>query len=244
MERLGGVDLGVLVLGGLVIVIAAVVQSTMGLGLMLVGAPVITLLDASLMPGGLLVLGMALPVLTVIHEWRHVNWRQAGWLTGARAVTTPLGVLLLGWLSARAIGAVVGVVVLVAVGLTAWKLRVATSRRNLIIAGAIAGVSGTAASIGGPPAAVVLQHEEGPRLRATLGAFFVVGSLVSLCGLAIGGELTAHQLAYGAVWLPALAIGFAVAVPLQKRLNGPRLRQAVLTLAAASSIVVILRSVL
>jgi uncharacterized protein len=238
------VDWNILLLGGLSVVVAALVQGTLGLGLSLVAAPVVALLDPSLMPGGMLVLGMVMPAMTLAHEWRHIAWNQAGWLTSARVVTTPLGVLVLGWLSARAIGAVVGVVVLAAVCLTAWRLEVRASRRNLVIAGAVAGVSATAASIGGPPAAVVLQHEQGSRLRATLAAFFLIGSIVSLAALAVGGRLTHHQLVYGATWVPALALGFGLAVPLQKRLRGPRLRQAVLLLAALSSVAVILRSVL
>lgn len=237
-------DLNILLLGGLFVVTAAIVQGTLGLGLSLIAAPVVALLDPSLMPGGMLVLGMVMPVMTLAHEWRHVAWNQAAWLTGARVVTTPLGVLVLGWLSARAIGAVVGVVVLAAVCLTSWRLEVRASRRNLVIAGAVAGVSATAASIGGPPAAVVLQHEQGSRLRATLAAFFLIGSIVSLGALAVGGQLTHHQLLYGAMWVPALALGFGLAVPLQKRLRGPRLRQAVLLLAGLSSVALILRSVL
>lgn len=236
-------DLHILLLAGLSIVVAALVQGTLGLGLSLVAAPVVALLDPTLMPGGMLVLGMVMPAMTLMHEWRHVVWRQASWLTGARVVTTPLGVLVLGWLPARAIGAVVGTVVLAAVALTAWRLELRASRRNLVIAGAVAGVSGTAASIGGPPAAVVLQHEQGSRLRAALAAFFLIGSIVSLCALAIGGQLTQHQLLYGVAWIPALAIGFGLAVPLQRRLHGsPRLRQAVLILAGLSSVVVIARA--
>ena len=234
----------ILLVGGICVVLAALVQGTLGLGLSLVAAPVVALLDPSLMPGGMLVLGMVMPALTLAHEWRHVAWRQAGWLTGARVVTTPLGVMVLGWLSARAIGAVVGVVVLAAVGLTAWRLEVRATRRNLVIAGAVAGVSGTAASIGGPPAAVVLQHEHGSRLRATLAAFFLIGSMVSLVALAVGGQLTVHQVAYGASWIPALAVGFGLAIPLQKRIRGPWLRRAVLLVAAVSSIVVVLRAML
>jgi uncharacterized membrane protein YfcA len=90
---------------------------------------------------------------------------------------------------------------------------------------------------------VVLQHEHGSRLRATLAAFFCIGSLVSLGALAVGGELTRRQLSYGALWIPGLAVGFALAVPLQKRLKGPRLRTAVLVIAAISSVVAILRGV-
>jgi hypothetical protein len=59
----------------------------------------------------------------------------------------------------------------------------------------------------------------------------------------VGGRLTDHQLVYGATWVPALVLGFGLAVPLQKRVRGPRLRQAVLLMAALSSVAVILRSV-
>jgi uncharacterized membrane protein YfcA len=237
-------DLSILLLAGLSIVLAALVQGTLGLGLSLVAAPVVALLDPSLMPGGMLVLGMVMPAMTMAHEWRHVSWHQAGWLTSARVATTPLGVLVLAWLPASAIGIVIGAVVLLAVILTAWRFEVRATRRNLVIAGAVAGVSATAASIGGPPAAVVLQHEHGPRLRATLAAFFLIGSIVSLAALAIGGELTRHQVAYGVSWIPALALGFALAVPLQRRIHGPRLRIFVLVLAAASSVVAIIRALI
>jgi uncharacterized protein len=235
-------DLSILLLAGLSIVVAALVQGTLGLGLSLIAAPVVALLDPTLMPGGMLVLGMVMPAMTLAHEWRHVAWRQAGWLTGARVLTTPLGVLLLAWLPASAIGGVVGCGVLLAVVLTAWRLEVRATRTNLMIAGAVAGVSATAASIGGPPAAVVLQHEHGSRLRATLAAFFLIGSIVSLAALAAGGRLTRHQLLYGVSWIPALALGFALAVPLQARLRGPWPRVAVLGLAAASSLVVICKA--
>src|SRR5215207_1483090 len=121
-------DLHILLLGGLAVLVAALVQGTLGLGLSLVAAPVVALLDPTLMPGSMLVLGMVMPAMTLAHEWRHVSWHQAGWVP------------------ARAIGAVVGVVVLGAVALTAWRLKLRPSRRGLIIAGAVAGVSGTAAA--------------------------------------------------------------------------------------------------
>lgn len=235
-------DVSILLLAGLAVVAGALVQGTMGLGLSLVTAPVVALLDPSLLPGGMLVLGMVMPAMTMLHEWRHVNWRQAGWLTVPRVLTTPLGVLVLVWLPPSAIGAVVGGVVLVAVCLTAWRLEVRATRTNLAIAGAVAGISATAASIGGPPAALALQHEQGPRLRATLAAFFLVGSIVSLSALAVGGKLTQHQLLYGASWVPALVLGFGLAVPLQRRMHGKRVRNAVLVLAGLSSIVAIGRA--
>jgi hypothetical protein len=238
------VDPLILLLGGFFVVLAALVQGTLGLGLSLVAAPVVAVLDPSLLPGGMLVLGMFLPAMTMLHEWRSVSWDQAGCLIAARVATTPLGVLLLVSIPVSAIGIVVGCVVLGAVVLTTWRFEVRATRRNLLIAGAVAGVSGTAASIGGPPAVLVLQHEPAARLRATMAAFFLVGSIVSLLALAIGGELTRHQVTYGVLWLPALGIGFGLAVPLQNRVSGPRLRHGVLALAALSSIAAIARSAL
>lgn len=204
----------------------------------------VALIDPTLLPGGLLILGLILPTLTVVHEWRQVAWSKASWLVGARVLTTPLGVLLLVWLPPSAIGAVVGVLVLAAIGLTTWRFEIRATRPNLVVAGAFAGVFGTAASIAGPPAAVVLQHEPGARLRATLGAFFLAGSTASLTALAIGGQLTRHQVVHGASWIPAVILGFCLAVPLQRRIRPTVLRPAVLGLAALSSVAVIVKSVL
>jgi uncharacterized membrane protein YfcA len=103
-------------------------------------------------------------------------------------------------------------------------------------------VSSTAAGIAGPPAAIVLQREQGSRLRATLAAFFLIGATSSLVALAIGGQLTRRQLGYGAGWIPFVVAGFVLAIPLQNRLPAHVLRTAVLVLSAVSAIAVLLRS--
>ena len=237
-------DLTVLLVAALSVLLGALAQGVVGLGVGLMAGPVVALLDPSLMPGSALILGVAMPLLTLTGEWRHVDWRNARWLIGARTLTTPLGVVLVTLVPASAIGVLVGSGVLLAIALTVWRLDVQVSRRNLLIAGAVGGVSGTAASIAGPPAAIVLQHQQGPTLRATLAAFFAVGSSVSLAALAVGGRLTRDQILYGVSWLPALLIGFALAVPLQRRVRGNRLRTALLVVAAAGAVSAIAKGLL
>lgn len=237
-------ELSVLLIGALAALVSAFVQGTVGLGLSLVAVPVVALLDPSLLPGSTLLLGAAMPALTMLHEWRHVSWSDAGWLTGARLVTTPLGVVVLSLLSAATIGIAVGIGVLLAVGLTAWRFDVRPTRSNLAIAGAVAGVSSTTSGIAGPPAAIVLQRQQGSRLRATLAFFFLVGASSSLVALAIGHQLSGRQLGYGASWLPFIGLGFALAVPLQNRLPAKTLRTFVLILSAISAVAVLLRSLL
>ena len=69
-----------------------------------------------------------------------------------------------------------------AVALTAAGLQFRLNRRTLVGAGIASGIMGTATAIGGPPMAVVYQHEGGPRARGTLAAFFTVGAVISAIG--------------------------------------------------------------
>ena len=73
---------------------------------------------------------------------------------------------------------------------SAWAPAFEPRPRNLLLAGALTGISGTSAAVGGPFVAMTLQHEPAARIRATLAAFFTVGSLVSMAGP--GGRGRAH----------------------------------------------------
>ena len=69
--------------------LGALVQGGVGLGLGVVAAPVVTLLDPALMPGSVLVAGVGLPALILAGEAGHtdlpgVSWALAGRLAGPR----------------------------------------------------------------------------------------------------------------------------------------------------------------
>ena len=95
-----------------------------------------------------------------------------------------------------------GVLILVTVALSVRAIDLRATPRNAAVAGAVSGISGTAAAIGGPFLALVLQHERPQRVRSTLAVFFVAGSLLGLGGLFLGGELTRDQVLAGLVWVP------------------------------------------
>jgi uncharacterized protein len=234
----------VLLVLALAVTAGAMVQGTVGLGLGLLAAPVVTLVDASLMPGVMLWLASALPVLTLAREWRETDWRGLGWAFVGRVPATALGVWVVAAVSAQVLGLLVGVMVLVAVVLTARVVRLPVRPAVLAGAGVVSGVSGTATSIGGPPLALVYQHVAGPRLRATLGGYFLGGGLLSLVGLAAGGQLTARHGWTALVLAPCLPLGFVLAAAFRDRLDAHRnrTRTAVLVVCAASALVLIVRS--
>lgn len=230
---------GVVLPLGLALFAGAFVQSSVGFGMALVAAPFVVVFAPDLMPGALLVTSFSLPVVQLVHAPTDITWRPLGIALAGRALLTPVGVAVVALMSVQAISVLVGVLVLLSVAASVWAIELRASDRNAAVAGALAGVSGTAASIGGPFLALVLQHERPTRLRATLAAFFLAGTALAVVGLVVAGQFTGEQLRAGVSWVPFIALGYAAAGPLRERLDRGRLRLAVLwfcTVAGASVI--------
>jgi uncharacterized membrane protein YfcA len=237
-------DLEFLLVAGLAAALGAIVQSGMGLGLGLVAAPIVTLLFPSLMPGSLLIAAAVLPLFVVAREVRHADWRGLRWAFGGRLAGTPLGVWLVAIVPQRALGLAVGGMVLAAIGLSLWSGRVPRNAGTLTGAGVLAGVMGTATSLGGPPIALIYQRESGPRIRATLSVFFTVGALLSVLTLAAVHELPSRQVWAGLALTPFVVAGFAVSGPFRRYLDRGATRNAILAITGASAVVLLVRSLL
>ncbi|MFI0371216.1 sulfite exporter TauE/SafE family protein [Actinomadura sp. 1N219] len=237
-------DLEFLLIGGLAALVGAIVQGSVGLGVGLVATPIVTMLYPSLMPGTILVLSVVLPLATLAQEVGHADLRGIGWAFGGRLAGTPLGVLLVVAVPTRALGIVIGVVVLAALAAATWSREVPRNRRTLTTAGIISGITGTASGIGGPPVALLYQRESGPRVRATLAVFFTAGALLSLTTLALAGRLPARQVTAGLELLPFVLAGFLAAAPLRRYLDAGHLRVALLIVVGASAMTLIIRNLI
>nr|WP_184289849.1 sulfite exporter TauE/SafE family protein [Nocardiopsis algeriensis] len=233
-----------LALTALAVLAGAAVQSTVGLGLGMVAAPVVSLLDPTVMPGALLVTAVALPVLTLLQEWRNVDLRALAWGLPARVPGTVAGVWVVSVLDPRALAGTIGAMVLLAVVLSLWSVRVRITPASLVAAGTLSGVAGTATSIGGPPIALLYQHEPPARVRATLAAFFLCGAAISLTGLALGGQLDVRAVALGAGATPFLALGFLLGGALRRRVDAGRLRAAMLAVVGTSALFLLAQALL
>lgn len=228
----------------LAVLVGAVVQGGIGLGVGLVGSPVAAIVDPSAMPGAILFASTVLPLFTLAAEWRHVDVRGAGYAIAGRLAGTLVAVWLLAGLPPRPLGIAVGVMVLVAVGLSVSALRIVAHPATLVGAGAIAGVTATTTSIGGPPLALVYQHAPGPRIRATLALFFCVGNAVSLGSLAVSGHLDGHEVSVGLACVPCAAAGFVLAGPLRRYLDGGRMKAFVLVVVALAAVALLAKNLL
>lgn len=226
------------------VVLGAFVQSAVGIGLGLVAAPVVTLVAPQLMPGGMLMVVVLLPLVTLARERADIDWRGLVWAFPARVLGTAVGVGVVASVDDRQLGLAVGAMVLAAVLLTWRTVVVPVNPGSLSAAGFVSGITGTASSIGGPPLALLLQHRAPRQIRTTLAVYFLLGSLLSLAGLGLAGELQRDELVFAASAVPALVVGFALSGPLRRRLPADVVRALVLLVSGASALALLVRSAL
>ncbi|WP_329790261.1 sulfite exporter TauE/SafE family protein [Lentzea sp. DG1S-22] len=235
---------GLLAVAGVVVACGGLLQGLIGFGLALVAVPLLALLDPALVPVPVLVIACAHAVMSLAREFGHVDWRGVGWAMLGRLPGTAVGIWIVDSLDRRSFGVVVGGAVLACVLLSVTSWRPRPTPPSLVTAGVASGSFGTATSIGGPMVALLYQDQAGPQVRATLAAFFVLGSGVSLTGLGATGNVTAHALWSGVLLIPFLVAGFLLSGPLRGRVDAGGVRTPTLVVAGTSAVVLIMRSVL
>jgi uncharacterized protein len=221
-----------------VVAVSCAIHGAVGFGMNLLAVPVLAILDPVFVPGPAVATGLLLSVLIVGRERepldRQLTWAVAGLLPG-----TVLAIVLLDAVPSSDLAVLTGVLVLIAVALSAVRLDLSPGRTSLTVAGIASGFLATAASIGGPPLALVYARSHGPRLRGNLSAFFVVAALVALVALVASGHFGAGEWRASAVLLPGVVLGFLVSGPLRPVVDRGRTRPAVLALSAVAGIVAI-----
>ncbi len=223
---------------------ASALQGAVGFGFALVAAPTLLLVDVRMVPGPITAAALVLTLMTALRDRTGIAYQDLGWTTFGRLPGTALGALAVGAIPAAAMGPPVGAIVLLAVALSVSGLQLRPHSWTLLGAGGLSGFMGTVSSIGGPPMAMVYQHEPGQRLRGTLAGTFVIGCVVSLVALALVGRFGAEEARLGALLLPGVVVGFALSGRAARFLDGGYTRPAVLAVSALSAVVVILREIL
>jgi hypothetical protein len=145
-------------------------------------------------------------------------------------------------MSAEAYDLLFAVVVLVGVviSIVGWHMRL--TLRNIFLTGIGSGFISTISAVGGPPMALVYQHERGPRLRGTLSAMFTFGTVISVIGLWWAGRFGSAELTLGLLLSPAVILGFGLSKYLTGRIDEAHTRPAILGLSALAAFVILFRA--
>ncbi len=221
--------------------LAAACQSLTAFGFALVMVPLLSLawevkpaVVASTVLGTLI-------LLPLLYEVRgHIRPRRVVPLFLGSLVGIPLGIVVLERIDATALEVVVALVVIVAALLINLSPRVPFERSVPPLSFLVGGISGAlraATSMGGPPVVIytLTFEREVERFRATLFAFFLPASLVTIAGLAIVGRIDGDILLATAVGLPAAVLGSLAGRWARTRVSEAIFRLVVLGVLFASS---------
>jgi uncharacterized membrane protein YfcA len=224
-----------------VLALGAALQGSVGFGSNLVAAPLLIMIDPTLVPGPLIAANLALNAAMIRREPLAGAWGEARWPIIGQVPGTLAGAAVLVAVSTRGLTVFLAVLTLVAVGLSAARLVVRRTPATLTLAGVLSGFMGTISGIGGPPVALLYQHAEGPQIRALISRYFLVSSLCSVTVLAAFGRFDLGTLGRGLMLVPGSAAGYLVSGRLLGRIERSHIRWAVLGLSTASALVALAR---
>lgn len=225
------------------ILFASCLQASIGFGMGMLAAPVVALVDPSLIPGTLIMLASLVTLMVVIRERTAIDVRGTGWALVGRVPGTVAGALLLAAMPERALALAIAGVVLAGVLVTSFGWAPTPRRRNLVLAGATSGVLGTATSIGGPPMALVWQRSTGAELRGTMSGFFLIGSVLSIGMLSLTGSIDGDTWRWFAFLIPATVVGYALSRWANRLLNPQRQRWTAIVVSALGAVVLVVQQV-
>lgn len=237
---LTGVELAI---GAGVVVVAAALQGSIGFGLAVLSVPILTVVDPVFTPIPILILSLFVGAGTLVRERGDLDLDGLGWVISGRVPGALLGAWVLSIATERALGIVIGVIVLLAVGVLSSGLSVRLSRSSRVIAGLISGFSGTSAGIGGPPIALLYGRQAGPVVRSTLGAIFTIGITVNLLILTAVGVLTSSDIGVAVLLSPAMILGFLISGWLRPHMDGERVRIWILAVSSVAAVSLLVTSI-
>jgi uncharacterized protein len=225
-------------------VAGGVVQGAIGFGFALVAVPVLGLVRTDAVPVTIMLAALPMSSVMAVRERHHID--RPGFLAimVGRAAGVFLGVVVLLVVPQRSLAIVIGLAVILGVALSALGLDLEPRRWLNVGAGALSGVMGTTAAVGGPALAVVYQRRPGPELRSTLALSYLAGLLLALAGLAVVGRVHVWHVALALVLIPGMLLGLWLAVRLAGWLDRSWLRPAVLTFAGISGLAIVVRALL
>jgi uncharacterized membrane protein YfcA len=218
---------------------SALLQGAVGFGLGLLAIPVLIYLDLRFVPGPLLVAALTLHMLVLRRDRSEVDSSGLTWLLGGRLLGTVPAAALLAWLPLEGMKLMLGFVVLAGAVMGALHTGGHPTRAVFFGAGTASGFMATAAGLGGPPVALIYQRAPGRRLRGTLAAYFIVGTVVSLIALAVVGRFTREEVRLSFFLIPGTVLGYFMSHRAAAYLDAGYTRTAVLAVSALAAVSVI-----
>lgn len=220
-------------------VFAAVLTQTLtGFGSAMVAMALLPHLTGLLVAAPLVALVAATMEAVVLVRWRPaLNWQAIRQLALGTLVGVPFGVLALRHVDAGILLPILGAVIVgyALYALMDRRLPRLHNARWAYGAGLLAGILGGAYNVSGPPAIVYGQCRRWSpaEFKGNLQAFFLLGDALVIGGHALAGNLTGEVWGHYTLSVPALALGVAAGLALERLIRPDVFRRLTLILLVA-----------
>jgi len=225
-----------------VVYVGAVVQASIGIGLGMIASPVLLLADSDFVPAAIMLAVLPLTFTIAWVDRAHVEPRDVGFAIAGRIPGTVAGALVVAALTDTVLAVLVATSVLLAVVASITGRLFRPTDRALVVAGLASGFAATTTGVGGPPMALTYQNSDPATMRATISAFFSIGSILSLLALWVAGEVGARQLQLTLLILPGVAAGVVTARAVKHLLRPEVVRPAVLVICTVAAVALLVET--
>ena len=210
-----------------VVFLATLFRSAFGFGEALIAVPLLALFIPLRVAAPLAVLvSITIAAAVVAQDWRKIHIRSAGWLVSASLLGIPVGLLLLTSTHQKAVKVALALLIIAfaaysLVGRKPPELK-KDSMAWLLGCGFIAGVTGGAYGMNGPPLVIygAMRRWSAQHFRATLQEYFLPASVIGMVGYWLTGLWVAAVTHYHLVCLPVLVPAVLLGRVVNHRLHG------------------------
>lgn len=228
----------------IIMTIGAIVHGSIGFGLALVVVPLLILINPIMVPGPVI---FSVLILSIMISYKNRDFIDLSGLKAAIVGRIPgaiAGATVIAVLPATVLSITLGGIVIAAVIISIIGIRIQPTVFNLFFAGILSGFMSSTTSMGGPPMAMIYQHESANRLRGTLGGFLIVGTIISLGALHFAGKFGMVELVVSITLLPGIFLGFFISLFASRALDNKYLRPAILIFSSLTAIIVIIKNLI
>lgn len=230
-----------LIVALIAVIAGSALQSMSGFGLAVIASPILVIINPNFLPAPMLALGCILSLLNCIRYRQQWHFSHIKIALLARIPGSVLGIILLALLPPIFFAVSFSLLIILSVLLTYRQVNIQHGTRNLVLAGFFSGLMGTTTSVGGPPIALVYQNSKLSTVRAELGLFFLIGTLVSLIMLFASGNINYVQVQLTLLLTPALFVGFGLSFYLDKYLGQRYLKPLIAMVSLTSCGIILLK---
>ncbi|NMP32720.1 sulfite exporter TauE/SafE family protein [Thalassotalea sp. M1531] len=232
----------IILLINVVVFLGSLLQGLIGYGVGMFCAPLLFLINPSLVPAPLILISTVLTILMMVRDKSHLQFDQIAWAMKGGFIGVVLAGLVLKVTTKDQFELFFGLLILCAVIISLLGFKPKVNKKTNLIAGFSSGFMGALTAVGGPPIALLYQNGAIKNIVANLTAFFLFLNFVAIVTFAAIGQITTDTLIVVVVAIPGVVLGLFISTKAQGIVKAHLARRWILALSAITAVITIIRA--